>query len=404
MTSDLSAQVTASAIDKPRLRREEFPVTERLIYLNHAAVGPLSRRAFTAMQSHALDQMNHGALNWRDWYRAYDDLRSAAAKLIGGEPGEISLLKNTTEGLSFVAEGFRWEAGDNVVITDLEFPSNSTPWMALERRGVECRTVRSKAGAFEVSDVEALVDRRTRILSLSTAAFHNGFAPDLVSIGKLCEQAGVLFCVDSIQTLGAIRLNVREANIAFLAADAHKWLLGPESVAIFYCRADVRDSLEVLEHGWMNVDREGRFLDSPTRLLPDGRRFEGGSLNTNGIYGLRAALELFEEIGSEAVEREVLRLAGLLADGLETLGWKLGSPRPIRSGIVAATPPDVESGTHQSFVNSSSSGARSVRGVHRWLEEHQVVCAPREGMIRFAPHFYNDDTEITRVLELLATL
>jgi len=396
--------VLSVVADKATIRAEQFPVTDHLVYFNHAAVGPLSRNACQAMQSHASDQMNHGALHWRKWYAEYERLREAAAALIGSESGEISILKNTTEALSFVAEGYRWQRGDNMVTTDLEFPSNAIPWKALERRGVECRIVQSVEGAFSASDIEPLFDRRTRILSLSSAAFHNGFAPDLKAIGQLCRDRNVLFCLDAIQTLGAIRLDVTEANIAFLAADGHKWLLGPEGAAIFYCRADAREHLEVLEHGWMNVDRGGRFLDCPTTLLPDGRRFEGGSLNTIGIYGLRAALDLSRTIGHETIEREVLRLAGTLARGLEASGWTVRTPRPFGSGIVAATPPAVESRRSEVDDAGRVDFPRGMNGIHRWLEDQKVICAVREGMVRFSPHFYNADAEIDRVLHLLSGL
>ncbi|MEO8217531.1 MAG: aminotransferase class V-fold PLP-dependent enzyme, partial [Acidobacteriota bacterium] len=218
-------------LDKIRIRNDEFPITANVIYFNHAAVGPLPRRSVAAIRSHASDQMYWGALHWREWTDEYARFRAAAARLIGSAADEISILKNTSEGISFVAEGFRWNAGDNVVTTDLEFPSNFVPWKRLERRGVQCRVVPSTDGAFTVDDVESLVDDRTRIVTVSSVQFHNGFAADLVAIGALCAERGISFCVDAIQGLGQIPLDVRKANISFLAADAHKWMLGPEGAA-----------------------------------------------------------------------------------------------------------------------------------------------------------------------------
>ncbi|HVS31346.1 MAG TPA: aminotransferase class V-fold PLP-dependent enzyme, partial [Thermoanaerobaculia bacterium] len=367
--------------------RELFPVTRNVVYFNHAAVGPLSTRAFDAMQRHARDQQDFGALHWREWYHEYELLRQGAAGLLNCGPDEIAILKNTSEGLSFVAEGYRWERGNNVVTTDLEFPSNFTPWKVLERRGVECRVVESRDGGFEVDDVERLVDDDTRIVTVSSAAFHNGFVPDLDAIGALCARRGILFCVDAIQSLGAMRLDVKRSNISFLAADGHKWLCGPEGAAIFFVAAEHRDKLEVLENGWTNIERRGKFLNITTDLLPDSRRFEAGSLNTNGIHGLRAAIDLLHEIGIDEVEAEVVRMAAVLAGRLESIGYRVGSPGPIRSGIVAAIPPNVESMT--------------LLRLHRLLEENGIVCAPREGMLRFSPHFYNDEGEIDRVIGVL---
>jgi selenocysteine lyase/cysteine desulfurase len=368
--------------------RNLFPVTRNLIYFNHAAVGTLSTRAYEAMQRQAEDHREFGALHWRDWFAEYDQLRASGGRLIGAQPSEISILKNTSEGLSFVAEGYRWKSGENVIITDLEFPSNYTPWRNLQRRGVECRVVRSREGAFSADDIEHLIDDRTRIVAVSSVAFHNGFAADLEAIGEVCARRNVLLCVDAIQSIGALPMDVRKSKIAFLAADGHKWMCGPEGATIFYVAAEHRDRLEVLEHGWMNINRQGKFLQCEVDLLPDGRRFEAGSLNTNGIYGLRAAIDLLLEIGVDAIGAEVVRLASTLAERIEEIGWRVVNARPIRSGIVGAIPPGVEP---------------SVLRWHRLLEENGVICSPREGMLRFSPHFYNDNAEIDRLVNLLSS-
>jgi cysteine desulfurase / selenocysteine lyase len=378
-----------SASTKPAWR-ELFPVTKNLVYFNHAAVGPLSTRAFEAMQRHAADQRDFGATHWKEWYAEYELLRAGAGRLIGAAPDEIAILKNTSEGLSFVAEGLAWERGDNVVTTDLEFPSNFTPWKNLERRGVECRVVESRDGAYDPGDVERLLDEKTRVVAVSSVAFHNGFAPDLDAIGAICDRRGILFCVDAIQSLGALPIDVRRSRISFLAADGHKWLCGPEGAAIFYVAHEHRQKLRVIEYGWTNIERRGKFLDASTDLLPDARRFEAGSLNTNGIYGLRAALDLVFEISIETISAEVLRIATLLAEGLEEAGLTIGSPRPIASGIVGALLPEAE--------------ALTLLKVHRRLEELGIVCSPREGMLRFSPHFYNDDSDVNRVTQAFSRL
>lgn len=382
-------------MDKQALRLAEFPVTRNLVYFNHAAVGPLAMRTAQAMQAHANDQLEFGALHWREWYAAHVRFRRAAATLINSEPDEISILKNTSEGISFVAEGFRWREGDNVVTTDMEFPSNFTPWKRLERRGVECRTIQSRGGAFTVEDVERTVDAKTRIVALSAVSFHNGFRPDLDAIGELCASRGILLCVDAIQSLGAIPMDVRRAKISFLSADAHKWLLGPEGGAsTFFCAAEARDRLDVVESGWMNVQLGSRYIGSGTALLSDGRRFEGGAINTNGVVGVTAAMSLLEDVGIPEIEVEVVRLANVLATKLESVGFTIGSPRPIRSGIVGAIPPIVDSAAKEDVMGR-------VRALHHHLEREGIVCAPREGMLRFSPHFYNTDEEIDRVVDVL---
>ncbi|HEY0140952.1 MAG TPA: aminotransferase class V-fold PLP-dependent enzyme [Thermoanaerobaculia bacterium] len=368
------------------MSRELFPVTRHLTYFNHAAVGPLSTRAYEAMERHARDQRDYGALHWREWYTEFDAFRQSAARLIHARPDEIAILKNTSEGLSFVAEGLRWSEGENVVTTALEFPSNWTPWKRLARRGVETRV----AATPVVAEIERLIDDRTRLVTVSSVAFHNGFTADLNAIGELCARHNVLFCVDAIQSLGVLPMDVKAARISFLAADGHKWLCGPEGAAIFFVASEHRDTLEPIESGWTNVDRKGRFLDCGLELLPDARRFEAGSLNTNGVYGLRAAIDLVHEIGIDTIRERALRIASTLADGLASIGFRVESPLPLRSAIVGATPPDVEKA--------------SLLWWHRKLEEERIVTAPREGLLRFSPHHYNDESEVARVVDVLKRL
>ncbi|HEU4886507.1 MAG TPA: aminotransferase class V-fold PLP-dependent enzyme [Thermoanaerobaculia bacterium] len=365
--------------------RELFPVTQHVVYFNHAAVGPLSIRAHEAMARHAADQRDFGALHWREWYAEIDRVRESAARLIGADADEIAILKNTSEGLSFVAEGLRWKEGDNVVTSAMEFPSNWTPWKRLEERGVECRV----AAEPTVEAIESLLDERTRIVSVSSVAFHNGFTADLDAIGELCAGRNVLFCVDAIQSVGVLPTDVKRAKIDFLAADGHKWMCGAEGAAIFYAATEQCHQLEVLEIGWTNIERQGKFIGTGTTLVAGSRRFEAGSLNTNGVYGLRAAVDLLLEIGIDEIAERALAVTTLLADGLESIGWQVASPRPIRSAIVGATPPTVE---------------KSLRWWHGQLEENGIVTAPREGLLRFSPHFYNDAGEVERVIEVLRRL
>lgn len=392
-------------MNKPALRKEIFPVTDHCVYFNHAAVGPLSTPAYQAMEKQARDQRDFGALHWRDWYAEYVHYRREASRLIGSEPEEISILKNTSEGISFVAEGLRWERGDNVITTDMEFPSNYVPWKRLERRGVECRQIRSREGTFSAADVEPLIDSRTRLLTVSSVSFHNGFAPDLRSLGQLCRDRGILFCVDAIQSLGAMSMNVREMNISFLAADGHKWMLSPEGTAVFFVADVARDMLEVFESGWINIDRGGKFIGCETNLLGDGRRFEAGSYNTNGIYGARASLALLNGIGIDVVEAEVVRLSRLLRARLHSIGFVSGLSSPTQSGIVGVTPPVVDLARLRGRVGAMPGGisdrSPAILLFHRWLEINDIICAPREGMLRFSPHFYNDETEIERLVEVL---
>lgn len=395
-------------MNKRLLRREQFPITRRLVYLNHAAVGPLSEDAYHAMETHAREQRDVGALYWRDWMSEYERLREVAATFIHAKPSEISILKNTSEGISFVAEGLDWKGGENVVTTDMEFPSNFVPWQRLERKGVECRTIKTSDGRFDPDDVRRLIDSNTRVVALSFVSFHNGFVPDLEAIGRICQETGVLLCIDAIQGLGALRIDVEKSGIAFLAADGHKWLMGPEGAAIFYVRTDVRHLLDVHESGWFNMQQGARIVRGQVELFESGRRFEAGTLNTNGVHGLRAAMELLLEVGLEDVEHEVLRVADHLASRLERIGFVVRSPRPQRSGIVAVTPPALKAdrlGGNEVYREENAvapAGAiTELYRLHTFLESHKIILAAREGMLRFSPHFYNDENDVEEVIDVL---
>ena len=394
-------------MNKRLLRREQFPITRSLVYLNHAAVGPLSEDAYRAMESHAREQRDVAALHWRDWMREYERFREVAAKLINARSSEISILKNTSEGISFVAEGWDWKAGENVITTDMEFPSNFVPWKRLERRGVECRTITTRDGAFDPDDVRELIDEKTRIVALSVVSFHNGFTPDLETIGRICRERGVLLCIDAIQGLGAIQIDVERCGISFLAADGHKWLLGPEGTAIFYVRDELRNRLELHESGWLNIRQGAKIVGASVDLFEDGRRFEAGSLNTNGVYGLRAAIELLLTLGMDEVEREVIRIGDLLSLKLEQAGCVIRSPRPQKSGIVAVTPPllkreILDARLYQGENAPKVSGPRAeLYQLQSFLESHRIIVSAREGMLRFSPHFYNDERDVEEVVEIL---
>jgi cysteine desulfurase/selenocysteine lyase len=365
--------------------RDLFPVTKNLIYFNHAAVGPLSTRAAEAMERFVRDQRDLGALHWREWYAEYDRFRESSARLLNAEPGEIAILKNTSEALSFVAQGIRWRAGDNVVTTALEFPPNISPWRSLEPRGVETRVAKSPT----VEEIAPLVDDRTRVVTVASVAFHNGFVADLDALGDFCAERQILFCVDAIQSLGALPIDVRRSKISFLGADSHKWLCGPEGATVFFVAREQIEEVDVFEYGWTNVTRRNAsFLDASTQLVPDAKRFEAGSLNTAGIHGARAAIELLLEIGIDEIARRVVEVANILGDGLESIGYQV--VRPIRSGIVAAAPQGVD--------------GRELLRLHGALEKERVICSPREGMLRFSPHFYNTPEEARQVVEVLGRL
>jgi selenocysteine lyase/cysteine desulfurase len=368
--------------------RSFFPVSSRLVYLNHAGVAPISTRVEEAMRRYLAHASESGAFDYAATYDAeIERVRGRAAVLLGATPGEIAFVKNTTEGLGLVATGLDWRPGDVVLSCDLEYPSNVYPWWALRARGVETRLLRGRDGVLPPETVaEAIAEPRVRLLTLSSVEFGSGARNDLVALGRLCQERGVLFCVDAIQSLGALPLDVAESGIDFLAADGHKWLLGPEGCGIFYCARRVLDRVRPRIVGWRSVARDHDFDTYQTELKANAGRFEEGTPNTAGIFGLGAAIDLALELGVDAIAARVLALSKQLADALADRGATLLSPRTdaLRSGIV-------------SFRWRDEEPARSVAR----LRAAGVFAVARRGGIRASPHYYNHEGDLERLLRAL---
>jgi cysteine desulfurase/selenocysteine lyase len=354
----------------------EFPVEGELRYLNHAAVAPLPRRSGNALQAFIDDYVRVGSLNYLQWLETERHLRDELRMLINAQSSDdIALLKNTSEGLSFVAWGFPWRQGDNVVIPDEEFPSNRIVWESLAPRGVVVRTVSLAGAADPVQALLAACDGRTRLLSVSAVQYASGRRVDLARLGEACRKRDIAFCVDAIQGLGMLDLDVQAIGADFMAADAHKWLLGPEGIALFYCRADWRDRLDLVEFGWHMVEHMGEFDRGDWEPARSARRFECGTPNTLGIYAFSASLSLLLEIGMGEIEQRVLARATYLMEAIQR-----------RDDLECLTPD--RPGSYGGIVTF-----RSHRYGNEALFEHlkaqRVMCAMRGGGIRFSPHFYN---------------
>jgi selenocysteine lyase/cysteine desulfurase len=368
--------------------RSFFPVTRDLVYLNHAGVAPVSTRVDEALRRYANAATHRGAF---DYMRVYDAeierVRSRAAALLDARVEEVAFVKNTTEGLGFVAAGLDWHPGDQVISCDLEFPSNVYPWWNLRSRGVETTLLPGRDGRLPLELVEeALRGPRVRLLALSSVQYGSGFRSDLAALGKLCRERGVLFCVDAIQSLGCLPLDVEACAIDFLAADGHKWLLSVEGCGLFYCSRRVLDLLAPHTLGWRSVARN---LDHDTyqrELHPSAIRFEEGTPNTAGIFALGAAIDLLLEIGIEAIGERVLALTDHLVEGLRGRGAELRSPRGRgeASGIV-------------SFAMPAEAPADTVRR----LRARRVFTVVRRGGVRASPHFYNTPEELDQLLGAL---
>ncbi|HKD18715.1 MAG TPA: aminotransferase class V-fold PLP-dependent enzyme [Thermoanaerobaculia bacterium] len=366
----------------PEALDREFPVRRNLLYFNHAAVAPLPRRVADAMAAQVQNIRDRGAADWRAWFAQVEKTREKAARLIHAASSEVAFVPNTSWGLNLVALGFPWAAGDNVVTTDIEFPSNAYPWRALTERGVECRVAKSRAGRIAVDDVAERVDARTRVVAVSFVAFHNGFVFPIAEIGALCRDRGILLVVDAIQGLGALPIDVGASKVDVLCADGHKWLYGTEGGAVFFVREGAREKVPARALGWWNLKTEGEYLEYRGTAYSGARRYEPGSLPTVNLAGLSAGLDLLAEMGAPSVRSRILENVAALRNGLAARGWRIATPEPLASGILAAAPPSADA--------------------RRWakaLEARGVIVAPREGFVRFSPHAGNDVGEVARGFE-----
>jgi len=361
---------------------DQFPVRLQLIYLNHAAVAPLCRPAAEAMKHLADDCLQFGSLHYDQWMAAYEGLRVAAARLIGADRSEIALVKNTSEGIATVAFGLDWKPGDRIVGFREEFPANVYPWKKLEERGVQVTWL-------SVTDPLDRIDqacRGARLLSISFVQYLSGYRAPLAAIGEICRRHGCLYMVDAIQGLGAFPVDVRACHIHALAADGHKWLLGPEGCGILYVDRALQDRVEPVEFGWTNVAHYADYASRDMSLRPDAGRYECGTLNTIGCYGLRAAIEFLLEVGVAEIAAHVQALGDRIARGVAAKGYEaLDARTPATgAGIVSFRKPGQEAGE-----------------IVRRLRAEGISTAPRNGWVRASPHFYIRPENIDRMLDLL---
>jgi len=369
----------------------EFAIDEVGLYLNHAAIAPWPRGTMRAVTEFARENLARGPAQYALWIAREAELRRDLAALCGARSqDDIALMKNTTECISAVAWGLDWRDGDNLVLPVGEFPSNRLPWLAQRSRGVEVREVDIRGADDAESALLEAVDGRTRLLSVSAVQWSDGFRLDLARLGAVCHERGVLFFVDAIQQLGALPVDVEACHIDFLAADAHKWLLGPEGIAVFYSREPARLRLELLQQGWHMFDDPWNFERDdwiPTRRA---QRFEAGSPNTLGQVALHASVRLLLELGMESVGERVLANTGFLLQELPRLpGLELvtRSEPARRSGIVT--------------FRTSRLGAT---GLKQALSQRGVACAIRDGGIRLSPHCYQDQQALAGAVRILEEL
>jgi selenocysteine lyase/cysteine desulfurase len=373
-----------------QLRQQEFPVARDKIFLAHAGVCPLPRRVAQAISDYT-EQATTNDQETLIFPAALNDGRKIAARLLNCQEDELAFVGPTSLALSYVASGLKFRKGENILVYHDDYPSNVYPWMALAERGVEVRLLNTRAlGLIRARDVMGQVDENTRLVALASCHFVSGYRIDHAAIGKFLRERKILFCLDAIQTLGAFPTTVEYVD--FLAADAHKWLLGPCGAGLLYVRRELQEKLNPPIYGWHNV-RCPNFVAQEQIVYRSGsKKFEAGTQNLLGLAGLIAAMELILEIGVDRIARELLRKRAWLVQTLQAKGYSVfhadAAPEHL-SGIVTLFKP-----------------GQDLSGLYELLLAANIVTSLRvdragQRYLRLSPHFYNTDAELQRVMELL---
>lgn len=370
--------------------RDQMPITREWAYFDHAAVAPLSQPAADAIRSLTDQALQLGDTVWPQWAGRLEDLRRFAAELLSCDFAEIALVPNTTTGINFIAEGWPWTAGDNVIVPDGEFPSNLFPWLNQQSRGVEVRIVPRRQGEVRVDDLIERIDARTRIVAVSWVGYASGFRVDIDSLVEQAHRRGVAVFVDAIQGLGMYPLDLTRTPVDFLAADGHKWLLGPEGAGVTMIRQEHLLRLRCVNVGWGSVKNSFNYAAPILELRDTASRFESGSANMIGGAGLAASMEIFLKIrrmhGNDAIGRRVGELAETLDAELRSLGaiTRMPANAANRSGILTFEVPGVEPAQ-----------------IRQRALQQKVVLSCRDGGVRASIHAYNDADDLARLVDVV---
>ena len=360
-----------------------FPHTEQgVIYLNHAAVSPLSTRVLRAQIGHLQDRSSGKIETYWDDVKQIEETRRCVQRLINAESiDRIALAGNTSDALNIIASGLDWNPGDRVLLNDLEFPSNVYPYYHLKSQGVEIDFINCLDGRVTPEAIYASLRPRTRILAISAVQFLSGYRAELAVLGEVCRSRGILLIVDAMQAVGGVTVDVQAMKIDGMAAGAAKWQMGPQGIGFLYLTEELQARIHQKYLGWLSVENPWDFFHFDQLLATTARRFEGGTLNIPGMWGMHAALSTLLEVGPQVIESHILALTGALLDEFrETEGVKIYSPEALgeRSGIVTIVPPNDVDPT----------------AAFEELSRRKLFLSLRGGKLRYSPHFYNSMDEI----------
>ncbi len=367
--------------------RSLFPITRSFNYLNHAAVSPPPTPTIAAVESQLRDVNANGSLHYREWVATKERARQLVATMIGARPEQLAFMRNTSDGLSSVANGLRWQPGDNLVTFNNEFPSNVYPWLRLrDTLGVEIRVCEERNGRIDLNELIDLIDARTRVVAISHVQYASGFRADLERIGQAARRHDALLVVDVIQSLGVIPINVQDELIDVAAAAGHKWLLTPEGVGLLYLSDRARERIEPTLVGWVSVLDPEDYNNFSQEWNKGTLAWESGTAPSSLFYGLEASLGLLTETG-------VARIEEYLAELTDHLCGRLANTYEVVSSRAPGEKSQIVCIRHKNDLSPMS--------LYAHLRDRQIVTAPRGDRLRISPHLYNTFEEIDALVDSL---
>lgn len=381
-----TAQLPADALVAARAL---FPsLAQGKLYLNHAGTSPLSTRVVAAMTEY-LQRRSAGMIDtYPDDCTMVERCRAAVARLVNAEsPGRIAFQASTSDAINVLASGLPWQSGDSILLGAIEFPANVYPYLNLRSRGVSIDHLEAPDGCITTDLIASRITPRTRLVALSAVQYLSGYRADLRAIGALCRSKGITFAVDGIQAVGAVRVDVQRQNVDFLAAGAQKWQMGPHGSGILYLTEDLQSRIRQRSLGWLAVEDPWRFYDYDQPLASSARRYEGGSMNMPGLWGLDAAIGTILEFGPDRIESHILSITGELIERLRGI-----------SGVSLLTP--AEADQRAGIVTVALESAQHASRSYERLVSRGLTIAVREGKLRYSPHFYNSMDDVRRAAEL----
>ncbi len=369
--------------------RSNFPYLKNgKIYFNHASTGPISKTVREKLSEILIEKSETDIDEFQKYLYASSETKNMLAEMINGAADRIAFVDNTSNGINILAQGIKWKRGDRIILNDLEFPANVYPFLNLRKEGVEIDIVKSHDGIVTSEDIIASIKSDTRLISISQVQFLTGYRADLDKIGKICKEKNIIFSVDAIQGLGAVKLDVIKQNIDFISSGSQKWLLGLQGLGFIYISEELQGKIEPKYVGWLSVENAWNLLDYNLKLKSTAECFQCGTLNTLGVYALNASLKFFKEFDSSLIEKCVLDNSAYLINKLESIGIEpvlRKVPEQNIAGIISFKHPD------------------SMK-IFDTLQNNDIICAVREGMVRFSPHFYNIKEESDRVIKVLSNM